>query len=203
MERDKIQYRTLPITTKYEKRAEGDEPRIEGYFSVYDSVYEIVPGMMSESIAPGAFQNSISGDVRMLVNHDSTLVIGRTAAGTMTLRDDTYGLWASAPVNPKDSAAMDAYARVERGDVTQASIGFEIIREDAEHRADGSVHWTIREAKLWEVSVCTFPAYQDTNIAARTRDREELEKRRADAWRTKMKARLQNGTESADAEKED
>lgn len=202
MERGKMQYRTLPIATEYEKRSEGDEPKIEGYFAVYNSVFEIVPGL-SESIAPGAFQNSLSGDVRMLVNHDTTLVIGRTAAGTMTLRDDTHGLWASAPVNPKDSAAMDAYARVERGDVTQASIGFEIIHEDAEYREDGSVHWTITEAKLWEVSVCTFPAYQDTNVAARTRDKEELEKRRAEAWRANMKARLKNGTESTDAAEED
>lgn len=202
MERGKTQYRTLPIATEYEKRSEGDEPKIEGYFAVYNSVFEIVPGL-SESIAPGAFQNSLSGDVRMLVNHDTTLVIGRTAAGTMTLRDDTHGLWASAPVNPKDSAAMDAYARVERGDVTQASIGFEIIHEDAEYREDGSVHWTITEAKLWEVSVCTFPAYQETNVAARTRDKEELEKRRAEAWRANMKARLKNGTESTDAAEED
>lgn len=202
MERGKMQYRTLPIATEYEKRSEGDEPKIEGYFAVYNSVFEIVPGL-SESIAPGAFQNSLSGDVRMLVNHDTTLVIGRTAAGTMTLRDDTHGLWASAPVNPKDSAAMDAYARVERGDVTQASIGFEIIHEDAEYREDGSVHWTITEAKLWEVSVCTFPAYQETNVAARTRDKEELEKRRAEAWRANMKARLKNGTESTDAAEED
>ena len=202
MERGKTQYRTLPIATEYEKRSEGDEPKIEGYFAVYNSVFEIVPGL-SESIAPGAFQNSLSGDVRMLVNHNTTLVIGRTAAGTMTLRDDTHGLWASAPVNPKDSAAMDAYARVERGDVTQASIGFEIIHEDAEYREDGSVHWTITEAKLWEVSVCTFPAYQETNVAARTRDKEELEKRRAEAWRANMKARLKNGTESTDAAEED
>lgn len=202
MERDKMQYRTLPIATEYEKRPEGDEPKIEGYFAVYNSVFEIAPGL-SESIAPGAFQNSLSGDVRMLVNHDTTLVIGRTAAGTMTLRDDTHGLWGSAPVNPKDSAAMDAYARVERGDVTQASIGFEIIHEDAEYREDGSVHWTITEAKLWEVSVCTFPAYQETNVAARTRDKEELEKRRAEAWRANMKARLKNGTESTDAAEED
>lgn len=202
MERDKMQYRTLPIATEYEKREDGGDPRIEGYFAVYNSVFEIASGM-SESIAPGAFQNSLSGDVRMLVNHDTTLVIGRTAAGTMTLRDDTHGLWASAPVNPKDSAAMDAYARVERGDVTQASIGFEIIHEDTEYREDGSVHWTITEAKLWEVSVCTFPAYQETNVAARTRDKEELEKRRAEAWRTNMKERLKNGFKSTDAAEED
>lgn len=181
--------RTFPIAAKFHKREDGEQPRIEGYFSVYNEVYEMLPGI-SESIAPGAFQDSLSADVRMLINHDSTLVIGRTAAGTMELRDDNHGLWASALVNPNDRAAMDEYARIERGDVTQASIGFEIIEEDAEYRDDGSVHFTIKRAKLWEVSPCTFPAYEKTNISARKRDREELMKRRSDAWAEKLLRRL-------------
>lgn len=139
----------------------------------------------------------------MLINHDTTLVLGRTAAHTLELRDDTHGLWASAPVNPKDQAAMDAYARVERGDVSQASIGFEIINEDAEYRDDGSVHWTIKEAKLWEVSVCTFPAYESTSVQARERDREEIMRRRTQVWRESMKERLKHGAESSDASEED
>ena len=199
-ERLKPQTRTLAgLPVKYEARSEGGDPVIEGYFAVYNSLYEIAPGM-SESIAPGAFQNSLSGDIRMLINHDTTLVVGRTAAHTLELRDDSHGLWAKAPVNPKDSAAMDAHARVERGDVSQASIGFEIIKEDTEIREDGSVHWTIREAKLAEVSICTFPAYQETNIAARSQQRDEIIKRENAAWKIKMKERLHHGTESTDAE---
>lgn len=184
---------------KCEVRSEGGDPVIEGYFAVYNSTYEIAPGM-SESIAPGAFQNSLSGDIRMLINHDTTLVVGRTAAHTLELRDDSHGLWAMASVNPKDSAAMDAHARVERGDVSQASIGFEIIKEDTEIREDGSVHWTIREARLHEVSICTFPAYEETNIAARSAQKDELIKRENAAWKIRMKERLRNGTESTDAE---
>lgn len=196
-----MEYRTISIATKFETREDGD-PRIEGYFSVYNSIYEIAPGL-SESIAPGAFSGSLSDDVRMLVNHDTTLVIGRTAAGTMELRDDSYGLWASAPVNPNDRAAMDAYARVARGDVSQASIGFEIISEEADYRDDGSVHWIIREAKLFEVSVCTFPAYEETSVSARERDRDEIVKRMREAWRGKMKERLHNGIKSNHAPEED
>lgn len=193
-----MQVRTLRgAPASYEVRSDSGEPTIEGYFAVYNSLYEIAPGM-SESIAPGAFQNSLSGDIRMLINHDTTLVVGRTAAHTLELRDDSHGLWAKAPVNPKDSAAMDAHARVERGDVSQASIGFEIIKEDTEIREDGSVHWTIREAKLHEVSICTFPAYEETNIAARSVQREEIKRRELAAWKIKMKERLNHGTESTD-----
>lgn len=190
MERNERQTRSIPVN--YKMRSEGDNPIIEGYFAVYNSVYEIAPGM-SESIAPGAFQNSLSGDIRMLINHDTAMVVGRTTAHTLELRDDSHGLWASAAVNPKDSAAMDAHARVERGDVSQASIGFEIIKEDTEIREDGSIHWTIREAILHEVSICTFPAYEETNIAARSKQREDIHQRELQAWRDQMKARLNHG----------
>ena len=190
MERNERQTRSIPVN--YKMRSEGDDPIIEGYFAVYNSVYEIAPGM-SESIAPGAFQNSLSGDIRMLINHNTAMVVGRTTAHTLELRDDSHGLWASAAVNPKDSAAMDAHARVERGDVSQASIGFEIIKEDTEIREDGSIHWTIREAILHEVSICTFPAYEETNIAARSKQREDIHQRELQAWRDQMKARLNHG----------
>lgn len=189
----------LPI--EYKVRSEDGDPIIEGYFAVYNSIYEIAPDM-SESIAPGAFQKYLSGDIRMLINHDTTLVVGRTAAHTLELRDDSHGLWAKAPVNPKDSAAMDAHARVERGDVSQASIGFEIIKEDTEVREDGSVHWTIREAILHEVSICTFPAYKETNISARSEERDRLLERKAEAWRTKMKERIKD-VKSITPEEED
>lgn len=193
------QTRSIPIN--YEVRSEDGNPVIEGYFAVYNSMYEIAPGM-SESIAPGAFQNSLSNDIRMLINHDTTLVIGRTAAHTLELRDDSHGLWAKAPVNPKDSAAMDAHARVERGDVSQASIGFNIIKEDTEIREDGSVHWTIREAELAEVSICTFPAYQETNISARSIQRDEIKLREKEAWQLRMKERLSNGITSNSVKEE-
>lgn len=197
--RNERQIRSVPVN--YGMRSEGGDPVIEGYFAVYNSLYEIAPGM-SESIAPGAFQNSLSGDIRMLINHDTAMVVGRSTAHTLELRDDSHGLWARAAVNPKDSAAMDAHARVERGDVSQASIGFEIIKEDTEIREDGSVHWTIREAVLHEVSICTFPAYEETNIKARSAQRDEAVKRAAQAWRETMKRRLKDGAEGADAPEE-
>ena len=197
--RNERQIRSIPIN--YEMRSEDGNPVIEGYFAVYNSLYEIAPGM-SESIAPGAFQNSLSGDIRMLINHDAAMVVGRTTAHTLELRDDTHGLWARAAVNPKDSAAMDAHARVERGDVSQASIGFEIIKEDTEIREDGSIHWTIRDAILHEVSICTFPAYEETNISARTKQAADIKKRALTAWRETMKRRLHHGPESPDAQKE-
>ena len=64
---------------------------------------------------------------------------------------------------------MNLYARVERGDVDQCSFGFDILEEDTTYNEDGSVHWTIKRVKLYEVSVVTFPAYEDTSVQARKR----------------------------------
>lgn len=184
----------MPIKSEFTTRSEENgELIIEGYFAVFDSIYQIAPGM-SESIARGAFSNSISGDIRALVNHDTTLVIGRTAVRTLELREDERGLWGRIVINPKDSDAMNAYARVERGDVSQCSIGFDIVLEDTEIHEDGSVHWTIRDAKLWEVSICTFPAYEETSIDARSKERDEIKKRTAQAWKEKMLTRIKGGS---------
>lgn len=193
------QVRSAPA--QFETREDGDTLAIEGYFAVFNSNYEIAPGM-SESVAPGAFASSISGDVRALVNHDTTLVLGRTKAGTLQLREDTHGLWGHIDVNPKDADAMNLYERVKRGDVDQCSFGFDIRSEDTDINEDGSVHWTITDVELYEVSCCTFPAYSETSISARSEQRDEIKKREAQAWREKMKERLQNGIKGSDAQKE-
>ena len=183
MNRENRRMQTAP--TKFATRNDDGNLKIEGYFAVFDSNYEIAPGL-SESIAPGAFDNTLSGDIRALINHDTTLVLGRTKAKTLELRTDSHGLWGSIDINPNDSDAMNLYSRVDRGDVDQCSFGFEIINEETDFREDGSVHWTIKEVKLYEVSPCTFPAYEETNIAARTKERAELIKRKNEAWKEQM-----------------
>ena len=175
--------------TRFETRDSGEGPRISGYFAVFNSVYHIAPGM-SESIAPGAFASTLQDDIRALTNHDTTLVLGRTAAGTLTLREDEQGLFAEIAVNPNDSDAMNTYERIKRGDVSQCSIGFRILSEDTDVREDGSVHWTIREMQLFEVSVCTFPAYTETSVSARAAQREEIKARALQAWKENAQRQL-------------
>ncbi len=187
--RDRLrQVRSVP--TRFETREdESGQLVIAGYFVVFNSIYEIGPGM-SESVAPGTFLNSLNGDVRALTNHDSTLVLGRTIAGTLKLREDDIGLWGEVIINPKDSDAVNTYERVKRGDVSQCSFGFRIIKEDTEVKDDGSVHWTIRDVELYEVSVCTFPAYEATNVTARSEQLAEIRARETEAWKNKQKERL-------------
>lgn len=171
------------------RRDSESNPKIEGYFAVFNSNYELWDGA-SESIAPGAFDGELSGDVRALIDHETRLVLGRTKAGTLTLRQDERGLWGSIDVNPNDMDAMNLVARLERGDVDQCSFGFDITEEETEFRDDGSIHWTIKGVKLYEVSVCTFPAYEETSVAVRKQNFEEIQKRKNEAWKEEMRRKL-------------
>jgi HK97 family phage prohead protease len=164
-------------------------PTIEGYFSVFNSDYEWWPGE-KEQVAPGAFAESLGGDVRALTDHVSHLVLGRTTAGTLTLREDERGLYGVIKINERDSDAMNLYARVQRGDVTQCSFGFDILDEEYIRNPDGSTLWILRKVLLYEVSVVTFPAYEETSVEARKRDYASLKERRDAMWREKMKERL-------------
>lgn len=182
---DMEQRKMRTIESKFETRETETDKRIEGYFSVFDGVYDIGMGM-SESVDPHAFDETLTGDIRALANHDTTLVLGRTAAHTLELRTDAHGLWGSILINPNDQDAMNLYERVKRGDVNQCSFGFDILDEDTEVRDDGcSIHWTIRKVKLYEVSVCTFPAYETTAVSAREAQARNIRKRSLEAWRTK------------------
>lgn len=205
MQTDRTIRQVRSVASSFETRSDDTGMYIEGYFSVFNSNYEIYPGC-TESVAPGAFSNTLGGDIKALCDHDTRLVLGRNKAGTLELREDSHGLWGRITINPNDSDAVNLYERVKRGDVDQCSFGFDIREEEADFRDDGSVHFTIRDVELFEVSVVTFPAYAETSVSARKQDVAEIQKRKLDAWKVTTRARLKgekNGTESTDAEKAD
>lgn len=187
-----MEQRYMEMSEVTTRSAEDGAPIIEGYFVRYDDVYEVAPGA-TESIARGAFTESIHGDVRALYNHNTDIVLGRVSAGTLTLEDRELGLWGSVKINPKDSQAMDAYERIARRDIQGCSFGFDIEKESTTVNEDGSVHWTIEKASpLYEVSPCVFPAYEATSIEARKHDLEKIKERERSAWIERTKERLKN-----------
>ena len=132
------------------------------------------------------------GDVRCLVDHVTHLVLGRTVAGTLKLWLEADGLHGTVEINPDDSDAMNLYARVKRGDVSQCSFGFEILEEREETTPAGDVNFILVRVQLYEVSIVTFPAYEDTSAASRKKDVEAIRKRQAEAWKSQMKARIKH-----------
>lgn len=148
----------------------SDFGRLIGYASVYGPLSEDLGGFR-ERISPQAFTRTLedkSADVRALVNHDSSLVLGRRSAGTLKLNTDKNGLGVEI-YPPNTSYAKDLHLLIERGDVNQMSFGF-IVRAD-EWTIEETVRVrTVTDVELIEVSVVTIPAYPDTTVAIRSRD---------------------------------
>ena len=175
---------------RFQTRAEDGQLYIEGYFAIFGSEYKIFENAI-ETIDEDAFNETLAGDIRALVNHDSTLVLGRTTAGTLSLQVDRIGLWGSIVVNQADQDAMNLYERVRRGDVDQCSFGFDILDQSREVLENGTTVWRIKKVKLYEVSVVTFPAYEDTSVEARRRELSEIRKTKIEQWKNEMRQRIQ------------
>lgn len=152
-------------TTELRAETEQDKRKITGHFAVFNSSAEL--GWFIESIAPGAFAETIkTDDIRALWNHEPNWILGRNKSGTLSLFEDDRGLFGEI-IPPDTQWARDLQVSIERGDVSQASFGFEVIEEAWEIKNDEPDLRVIKKAKLWDVSPVTFPAYTDTNVAMR------------------------------------
>ena len=181
-------------------REEGGRRYLEGYFAVFGEQYQVWDGWM-ETIERGAFAEYLASgeDVKVLWNHDSNIVLGSTGNGTATLQEDEIGLFGTVEINEKDQEAVNAYARIARGDVDGCSFGFEIDRQEEWWDEQGVYHTKIlRVDPLYEVSPCTFPAYKATSITARNgeklnqarEDYEQAKNKKQERWREYMRKRL-------------
>lgn len=150
-----------------EFRVATDGKSIEGHAAVFKSAADL--GLFHEQVAPGAFTKSIKeSDIRALFNHDPNFVLGRNKSGTLDLSEDSKGLLYR--VMPPDTQwARDLMESMKRGDVNQSSFGFRTVKDDWEQAsADAPILRTLQEVRLFDVSPVTFPAYQDTDCAARS-----------------------------------
>lgn len=188
-----IFYRSRQTQFRSAEPVDGQPMVLEGYFVVFDQPYYI-DDYCEEVIDRHAFDNADMSDVRALIDHDPRLCLGRQNENVQTLAfdiDDT-GLYGRIQVNPDDIDALSLRARVLRGDVDQASFGFEESSVEYTDLPDGRLRRTVRGiSKLWELSVCTFPAYEQTFVAARSHAgdalRKEVLERRKNTLRRKLK----------------
>lgn len=194
-----MQRQRLAAMIPSELRAEeSDRKFIEGYFSVFNSRTQLWPGVFEE-VDPGAFSDSLSNDIRVLTNHDTTLVLGRSKSGTVELKTDGRGLWARVEVNEKDLDALNLYARVQRGDVNQCSFGFNILEEEYSNLPNGDVVIRLKKVDLHEVSICTFPAYSETSVQARMNDLKQHQERRYTLRKNQLLNKIQGEKRNAEA----
>lgn len=149
---------------------EGENPTIEGYAIVFNSLSENLGGFR-EIIAPAAVDRALAEghDVRALIDHDSGKILGRSKSGTLQMEKDEHGL--KVRITPPDTTyARDLMKVVERGDVSGMSFAF-ITPEGADswtRSADGTAIRTVIDMHLRDVSVVTYPAYPATEVAVRS-----------------------------------
>jgi len=179
-------FRTKFNITRDEQTPE--ERVVEGYFALYESETELFEGSY-EIITKGAFDKTLTKDVRALWNHNTQYVLGRSKNGSLQLRADDKGLFATISL-PNTQYANDLYELVTRGDIDQASFGFNIIDEDLEELASGGYRWRINEIDLHEISVVTFPAYENTTVQAREKQIEQLQQRKIKEQKDALSKRL-------------
>ena len=167
-----MQKRKAYMATQFQTREEQESGDLilSGYFIKFDEETELWPGYFEVIKREGVEKAIKDADIRALFNHDHSLVLGRTGNDTVRLGVDDVGLFGDIIINKDDPQAVGAYARVQRGDVIGCSFGFFPIKINTEERDDGSYLDTILELEIFEVSPCTFPAYPQTEIAARQKD---------------------------------
>lgn len=167
----------------FEVRAESGEKGniITGRPIVYESKTDL--GWFDEIIERGALDGADLTDVRFLVNHDiSKIPLARSRRNngnsTMQLSPDYEGMAIEVQLDTENnSEARSLYSAVQRGDITGMSFMFSI--DDYEWENLESDHPTRHIKKIGsvvEVSAVTFPAYESTEINARSK--EELESAR-------------------------
>ena len=160
----------------FEIRAEETENGnvITGRPIVYNSLTDL--GYFDEIIEAGALNNADLKDVRFLVNHDTSripLARSRRNNGnsTMLLAVDDAGMNIRVSLDTENNAeARSLYSAVKRGDITGMSFMFTVDGEEWDNL--DSEHPTRRIksiANVIEVSAVTFPAYEATDIQARSK----------------------------------
>jgi HK97 family phage prohead protease len=168
----------VPLTSKIERRvfdvaelrltSEEDMRTIRGYAAVFDSMSQPIYGFR-EVIRKGAFRKTLrESDIRALWNHDPNFVLGRKSARTLRLDEDEKGLLTRI-FPPSTTWASDLMMSIERGDVSQMSFGFQMVKDQwLQPGQDGLPVRELLEVRLFDVSPVTFPAYQQTEVHVRS-----------------------------------
>ena len=165
---DQVETRRVAFN-EFELRESADGMTFSGYAAVFNQDSEPLP--FTERILPGAFGRSLRSrnNVRMYMNHDSSMLLATTRAKTLRLAEDEHGLRVEADL-PDTSVGRDLSVLMRRGDVDSMSFGFTVPKGGDRWSEDGMTR-ELKQVRLFEVSVVTgFPAYTGTSAQVRSLD---------------------------------
>lgn len=169
---EKIERRFLRLDVR--AKQDGEKRFIEGYAAVFNQE-TVIGSWFREMIEPGAFKRVLSEkpDVIAAYNHNWEAVLARTTNGTLSLVEDETGLHYRAEINENDPEALSVYAKVERGDVPQASFAFTVRAEKWVSPPNESKELPLRSIsevdELYDVGPCPFGAYPQASAQARSK----------------------------------
>jgi HK97 family phage prohead protease len=170
---NELERRSYTFDVRAETGASGS--MITGRPIVYDSMTDL--GYFNEIIERGALNKTDLRDVRFLVNHDlSKIPLARSrrnnANSTMQMTVDDEGMSIRVNLDTENNAeARSLYSAVERGDITGMSFCFSVDSEEWDNLESDHPTRRIKEiGSVVEVSAVTFPAYDATEINARSKE---------------------------------
>lgn len=169
-----VQRRVFAVAPEVRMAADGEPIGVKGHAAVFDQPSEVLydwwEGQYIEEMAPGSFTKTLQeADVRFLINHDPNLILARNTAGTLRLAEDAIGLAVDADLEPT-TYGLDLLMNMRRGNVTQMSFMFQVMKDDWTGTRDGLPRRYVQEVRLYDVSAVTFPGYTQTDIGMRSRD---------------------------------
>lgn len=157
------------------RQGEGEARTAEGYAVLFNTPADVC-GLWTEVIAPGAFTKSLQErDVIAILCHDTSRIVGRKNAGTLSLREDSKGLAFENPL-PDTSVGRDLAVSIDRGDIGGMSFGFCAVRQEWDESVEPPKR-TIFEAELYEITYTPIPIYDETEVGLRSLEHVRNERR--------------------------
>lgn len=158
-------------TSRQQFKADPQFRRLSWYAAIFGqttTIKEMQAGKLvtyPERIVPGAFTESLAGNVEVIANidHDDGKAFARRSDGSLVLQEDPHGLFCSAWV-PEGEFGDKILAAVEAGTLDGCSFRFEPV--NSRTAEDGTVERV--SVVLADVCLTAYPAYKDTHILART-----------------------------------
>lgn len=160
---------------------------VEGYAAVFDTITDL--GWMKEVIDRHAFDNADMSDIVMKYNHEnSVLPMARTRGGSLQFTVDDHGLKIRAKL-PDTSVNRDIYTLIKEGVLSKMSFAFTVKSEEYDYDTD--TRKILEFDKIFDVSVVDVPAYETTEIYARSKEQYEEEKRQYKEKKNEYKLNLE------------
>jgi hypothetical protein len=158
--------------SKIELREVDGKKMLSGYAVLWEKKSVPIYGIR-EKIRKGTFDETLNkkDDVAALWNHERSKPLGRLSNGTLRLKPDDIGLGFEIDI-PETTWGRDAVVSIQRKDVRGMSFGMIPNKTEWDENDPKNVIRTITGAELLEISPCTFPAYPQTKVMARSVDEE-------------------------------